>query len=42
DINKNENLESLILNIADLVDLILLEFLVSRDTIFSSKSVTTN
>ncbi|CAG8819430.1 11563_t:CDS:1, partial [Dentiscutata erythropus] len=40
--NESEDLESLILNIADSVDLVLQEFLASGDTIFFLDSVTTN
>ncbi|CAG8583816.1 23723_t:CDS:2 [Dentiscutata erythropus] len=40
DINKSEILESLILNIADSVDLMLPEFLASGDAIFSSEPIT--
>ncbi|CAG8765972.1 13764_t:CDS:2 [Dentiscutata erythropus] len=39
DINESEILESLILNIADSVDLMLPEFLASGDAIFSSEPV---
>ncbi|CAG8758899.1 21640_t:CDS:2 [Cetraspora pellucida] len=40
--NESKDLERLTLNIADSVDLVLLEFLVSGDAIFFSDSVTTN
>ncbi|CAG8839838.1 28561_t:CDS:1 [Gigaspora margarita] len=40
--NENENLESSVLNIAVSVNLVLPEFLASRDAIFSSEPVTTN
>ncbi|CAG8826724.1 3282_t:CDS:2, partial [Cetraspora pellucida] len=40
--NESEYLESLILNIADLVDLMLTECLASGDAIFSLESVTNN
>ncbi|CAG8656521.1 10126_t:CDS:2 [Cetraspora pellucida] len=42
DINGSKDLESLTLNIADLVDLALPEFLASGDAVFSSEPVTTN
>ena len=42
DINESEYFESLTLNIADLVDLTLTEFLASGDAVFSLEPVTTN